>query len=421
MTTSPKADHQQSSRNRPNGSPSTPPADTTEPRAAIPRPVAEPLRSGLTGFWVAMALTVMGVIAWRALRRHDPLEAPTVIDAEVPGPPVVESGPWRSGEVNGSYVEVRLPAPYVSPIECVQAQEPWVFRGRSIDAVVSLARASGVDPAQSERMRSLGRCDANGCIVTPDAALIEWLGPREARTALYADLAKARENRLHSLATMRPREVGPWSEMQGVSPRIRDLIGRATWIADGAYAFSDLPWMCSQLATDAERVEAVSGPLLSLHARRAAHGAARRRPRADGALVERRQRGLRGARHARARPRRASHRARGLAPSAHGARARGHLPERTTEWDCYWSSTRFFGGATPNDDIPDVSRAESYLQSAYYELHDEGDRRPRRPLVLPGTPTATWCTWRTSCQTTCSSPRTAAPARARGRSCDCAT
>ncbi len=374
MTTSPKADRRRR-RNRPNGSPSTPPADTTEPRAAIPRPVAEPLRSGLTGFWVAMALTVMGVIAWRALRRHDPLEAPTVIDAEVPGPPVVESGPSRSGEVDGSYVEVRLPAPYVSPIECVQAQEPWVFRGRSIDAVVSLARASGVDPAQSERMRSLGRCDANGCIVTPDAALIESL-TREARTALYTELAKARENRLHSLATMRPREVGPWSEMQGVSPRIRDLIGRATWIADGAYAFSDLPWMCSQLATDAERVEAVT----ALYSRYTLDARLTVPPDGDLEPMVRWWSVGNVASEVRATLERARAERRtvpvvSLLPPMARVRV-GHLPERTDpEWDCYWSSTRFFGGATPNDDIPDVSRAESYLQSAYYELHDEGDRR----------------------------------------------
>ena len=48
------------------------------------------------------------------------------------------------------------------------------------------------------------------------------------------------------------------------------------------------------------------------------------------------------------------------------------------------SSTRFFGGATPNDDIPDVSRADSYLQTAYDELHDDHDRRLGDLFVFRG-------------------------------------
>lgn len=367
-------------RNRPSGPPTTSPqkpADGSNESSQISaRPPSAEGRSGsLLGVWVAAALTLMGVIAWRSLRHGEGHDTPSVIDAEVPSPAPADVGPAWPGDIDGSYVEVRLPSNYVSPIECVRSQEPWVFRGRSLEQTTLIAHAAGVDAAQLARFGALSQCDVSGCVLTPDAALIESMS-RGVRSALYRELARARENRLHSMATMRPREVGPWSAMQGVSPRIRSLIDRATWEIDGSYAFSDLPWICSQLTSDAERAEAVT----TLYARYTLDARLTVPPDGDIEPMVRWWSVGNVSSEVRATLERARAERRtvpvvSLLPPMARERV-GRLPQPTDpEWDCYWSSTRFFGGATPNDDVPDVSRADWYLQSAYTELHNERDRR----------------------------------------------
>jgi hypothetical protein len=306
----------------------------------------------------------------RAPRGGPSAEAARALDDATP-PPRRPSGPARAGEVEARYVEVLLPASYVTASECLRTQEPWVFRGRTADAVVALTQAAGFAPPQLERVRALARCDASGCVVTPDPQLVESLS-RTTRSALYAELARARENRLHALAALRPATMGPWTAMAHVTPRLRELIARATWMSDGSYAFSDMAWLCAQLETDAERVEAVT----TLYSRYSLEASLR--VPADGDLEPMVRYWSVGnieddVRSALASARGASLPLARLLPAMARARLGRYPAQGDPEYDCYWSSTRFFAGATSGEDIPDVSRAEYYLSGAYAEV--TGDER----------------------------------------------
>jgi hypothetical protein len=357
------------------------PKPPAEPRASTPAP--EPRGRAA---WLFAALCVASFLGLTLSRSRAPRGAAAAVrSSDDAAPPSHRpTGPARPGELDARYVEILLPARYVSASECVRAQEAWVFRGRAAGAVASALTASGMDAAQVERARGLTRCDPSGCIVTPDAALIESLS-RGARSALYTELARAKENRLHALAALRPAEMGPWTAMAHVNPRVRELIGRATWTLDGSYAFSDLSWLCNQLATDDERLEAVT----TLYSRYTLDAALRVPAAGDlEAMVRYWSVGnveddVRGALAA---ARGASVPVSSLLPAM--ARARlGHYPAPgDPEYDCYWSSTRFFAGATPHDDVPDVSRAEYYLTSAYAEVTDD-ERRLGDLYVLRNTST----------------------------------
>jgi hypothetical protein len=44
-----------------------------------------------------------------------------------------------------------------------------------------------------------------------------------------------------------------------VAAHLRALLDAGTWVDDaGRYAYSDLPWLCTSLDTDAERAEALA-------------------------------------------------------------------------------------------------------------------------------------------------------------------
>ncbi len=152
----------------------------------------------------------------------------------------------------------RAPRASLDAYECPRDFEAWRFAGRAREATVDLARRAGVDAPQVERLRALARCDALGCTVVPDAALTASLS-RAARTALYRELSAYEVNRLQYFPALRPAVLGPWSAMAGLSPRVRALLDAGTWVDDaGRYAYSDLPWLCTSLATDAERAEALA-------------------------------------------------------------------------------------------------------------------------------------------------------------------
>lgn len=358
-------------------SPNPPP----EPHAATPAP--EPRGRAA---WLFAALCVASFLALALSRSHAPRGAAAAERSrdDAAPPSYRPTGPAWPGEFDARYTEVLLPARYVSASECLRTQEPWVFRGRTADAMASLLAASGMGAAQVERARGLARCDTSGCVVTPDAELAGSLS-RSARNALYAELSRAKENRLHALAALRPAELGPWTTMAHVNPRVRELIGRATWTLDGSYAFSDLSWLCNQLATDAERLEAVT----TLYSRYTLDAALRVPAAGDleplvrywsvGNVED-------DVRSALAAARGGSVPVASLLPAM--ARARlGHYPAPgDPEYDCYWSSTRFFAGATPSDDVPDVSRAEYHLTRAYAEVTDD-ERRLGDLYVLRNTST----------------------------------
>ncbi len=350
----------------------------SRPPAPVARPSPEPVvvereaQRSRGAFFVsgALVLLVLGVVIARSSRAPDLAPSRPVRERAARVAPRASEGPAWPGEVEAHEVELLLPASYVSESECVLAQEPWVFRGRALDAVLSLARGAGVAPAQVERMRALARCDASGCVVTPDAALIESMG-RESRSALYGELARHRENRLHALAAMRPQSLGPWTAMPHVSPRVRELVGRATWVYHGYFAFSDLSWLCTQLSP-AERLEAVttiySRYTLDASVRVPASGDLEPMVRywAPGAGEDEARRLLAGARGG-------SVPVASLLPAMARTRMGRYPAQGDPEHDCYWSSTRFFGAATPTESVPDVARADEYLQSAYREV--EGDDR----------------------------------------------
>ncbi len=150
-----------------------------------------------------------------------------------------------------------VPSAYIDVQDCRPGPEAWRFEGRSRDETLSVASRAGLEATQLERVRALSLCDADGCSVFADAALVWSLSPAT-RSALYRELARYPANRAQQYPHFRARSLGPWSAMPGLTPAMRDAIARLTWTTQDHYALSDLAWLCAALSNDADRTLALS-------------------------------------------------------------------------------------------------------------------------------------------------------------------
>lgn len=276
----------------------------------------------------------------------------------------VADGPASAGVIVRRLIALPLPAGAFSADDCIRQTEGWRFAGRDLDAVDAFARWAGVPAQQVARMRSLARCDAGGCTVVPDVELLRSLGP-DARSALYRELARSSENRLQMFAAYRPRELGPWGQIAGLSPRVRAVFEQGYWIADDRYAFSDLPWLCESVGSDRERVEA-------LQALRMRYGvdASVRVPAGDveplvrywstGSDPDEIRRTLLDARS-----RGATVPVRALLPAMASARLDRYPGARDAEYDCFWTASNFFEGPSPSSHLPGLSGITALLRDRY--------------------------------------------------------
>lgn len=231
--------------------PTSPPPAT---RPSIPDAPTKPPRATHTLvalFVVPAVFAVVAGLAWlRApAPRTPPAEPPPTRDAPLP------EGPLYAGEIATRPIEVPLPASSITADECLRRTEAWVF-DPPLDAVTRQLRAAGLTDALVARAQAATRCDASECALMPDDALVEALRP-DGRSLLYRTLRRRGENRLQVYAYLRDAHFGPWSTMNGLSPAVRDRLARGTWRDGEHYAFSDVPWLCNGLGTDAERIEAM--------------------------------------------------------------------------------------------------------------------------------------------------------------------
>lgn len=264
--------------------------------------------------------------------------------------------------------ELATPESYIGLSACNVAQDPWVFEGRDLDGVVALARAAGMPAEQVGRLRSLARCGVAGCAVTPDAVLIESMTV-ETRSALYRELQRFASNGTQMFPAYRPAQLGRWSEIPDLSPRLRELLARTSWREPERDSYSDHAWLCAHLPTDEARLEAIR-----VFYRRYTLDAWVRVPRTGdvepmvrywsrGGAADEVRRTLLGARSGDGRVPVGA-----LLPAFARAHLRRFPAPGDPEYDCFWTSLHFFDAADPPDDRPGDEGMAAMLRAAYREI-----------------------------------------------------
>jgi hypothetical protein len=346
--------------------PSRPPRSAQTPAQPL---VAAPRTTPTSRPWGLIAFVAMLCVAYWARRTREPhARRATPIDASQGRSTVrIAEGVARSGEIVSRLVELPLPSVMFTAEDCLRDAEAWRFTGRDLEGVDAFVRWAGVSAMQVARIRERARCDAGGCTVMPDVELLSSLR-RETRDTLYRELSKYSENRLQMFPAHRPVALGAWSELPSLSPEIRAIFAAGTWRDGDRFAFSDLPWLCNAVSSDALRVEALQA-LRSRYTLRASV----RVPAGDleplvrywstGSDPDEIRRALLDAR---------AHD--GLAPVAAllPAMARVRLdryPLATDpEYDCFWSSVNFFEGPTPSNPLLGARGVKAVLQANYAEV-----------------------------------------------------
>lgn len=345
------------------GEPSAPRAPTVVD--APPRPTGS-LTWGLV-LVVLAATLALSAMRWRRGPSARPTSAPAgerASRAEV----VDAAGPAWPGEVEAHMTELATPEAYIGLAACSITQDPWVFEGRDLEGVVALARAAGMATDQAARLRELARCGAQGCAITPDAALVESMTV-ETRSALYRELQRFPANTMQMFPSYRPAQLGRWSEIPGLSPRLRELLARTSWREPERDSYSDHAWLCARLPSDDARLEAIR-----VFYRRYTLDAWVRVPRTGdvepmvrywsrGGSADEVRRTLLRARSGDGRVPVGA-----LLPAF--ARARlGRFPSPDDpEYDCFWTSLHFFDDVDAPDDRPGHEGMAALLRTAYREI-----------------------------------------------------
>ena len=332
-----------------------------------PEPAARPAPASRAWWW--LALGALALVAYFASRSRGAERGHTTTLDAAPSRPVVRvaDGPARAGEIVRSLIALPLPEGAFTAEDCIRQFEGWRFVGRDLEAVDSFARWAGVSAQQVSRMRSLARCDGDGCTVMPDVELLRSLSPA-ARSALYRELARSSENRLQMFAAYRPRELGSWEQMAGLSPRVRAALTAGLWIDGDRFAFSDLPWLCTTVETDRERVEA----LRALRVRYSIDASVRA-PAGDveplvrywstGSDPDEIRRVLLDAQR-----RGTTVPVSALLPAMARARLNQYPRSGDVEYDCFWSAANFFEGPSPSTHLLGLAGINTLLRDHYSEV-----------------------------------------------------
>lgn len=325
--------------------------------------------------WIIAGITLAAVVAVAALTSSDPQSPGHAInrfeDARALASAIsthIPQGTATPGELVTREIQLPVPAGYVRASECSTTQDAWFFKGFTADRLGAFLTSAHVPTETATLIRDAARCAPDGCNVVPTAPMIEGLRG-EARDAVYTELRRYPENRLQVYAYLRKRSFGAWSELPGLSSVVRDALAASTWNAGGNIAFSDQPWLCARLHTEGERIEA----LRALRVRYGVDASVRVPAEGDleplvrywsrGSDPEETRRVLREARNHG-----------GLASVADllPAMARTRLNRfpslNDLDYDCFWTASRFFDGASPSDRMPGPQGITLLAQESYDEV-----------------------------------------------------
>ena len=202
---------------------------------------------------------VVGLGVRALVRDSSPSRAPVTVDAApseatalAPTPPPVDDGPADPGDLVREYRELPQPPGRVTDEDCGGAQSTWLFPEMTDAQVRQQLRDSGFSGASLAGLESHLRCETNGCSVDASDAVLLSL-PAEARGHIYRSLGRYNGAMFSAIPFRRPLRFGRWEDIDGVPPRVRDLLRRASWVENDTQYFVDVAMACRTLSDPTER------------------------------------------------------------------------------------------------------------------------------------------------------------------------
>lgn len=162
-------------------------------------------------------------------------------------------GPW--GEIEYIRVNLEIPEEFVDGEEQALGPTKWFFPGTTPEQLLAFFAASPLTEAQRAELRDVTQWApaADGILLKPSSELILGLTP-EARSAIYAQLARSARNDFHaSPFVYRTGGFEDWFGQSGLSDATIELVKRVVYQRGAALCVSDLPELSAHVPDRAER------------------------------------------------------------------------------------------------------------------------------------------------------------------------
>lgn len=162
-------------------------------------------------------------------------------------------GPW--GDLNYYYVHLEAPDEFVRQSVIPSEVTVWRFVGMSSDAVTAFLHSLAL-PAQilsAIQDQSQWYVSETETRILPHPVVIVNLSP-EARTRIYSLVRPWRDNEIFfKPIAIEYESAEQWFEGLDLPPTIPPLVHRLTYPQGKGYAFSDIPFVLSQLESEHQR------------------------------------------------------------------------------------------------------------------------------------------------------------------------
>ena len=205
-------------------------------------------------FWLLPILPILVVLGLRA-RPTDPSPP-----ASRPFRMIDRVISLRDEDILAPVRYLSVPAALMPHFNCA-IPRPWLLPGRTQESATEFLSSAIRDPALVAPLVQAMSCDGSGCTIAPSMSVIGALTP-EARTRLYVPLSEVDANPQSNALFRRSGRHGPFSETPGLPAVARSLVDRLTWTHGNVRSFSDVAYVCSNLATEEERQAFLSAMMI---------------------------------------------------------------------------------------------------------------------------------------------------------------